>query len=464
MYPRNNASPERIAVGSIYLIADGTIQTTGASVRVMPQGGAADAGAGTLDCDATSGVWHYTPSQGETNYASFMVMVYKASCTSASVTVVTTESAVAGRTSLGSILGTALTETSAGYLAAAFKKLFDVATPLLVASDAMRGTDSAALASAYTATRAGYLDELGPTNMPADLDALISSVDDVLSNLTLMAGAGFATETDSLSAIRDRGDAAWTTGAGGSAPTVEQIRAEIDSNSTQLAAILADTDELQTNQGNWVTATGFSTFDPTSDKVYLGNGAHGGVAATLTLSKFTVTCSTGDAVTFQSTGGNGQGLKCLGNGTGSGTLMVSGATCVVGGGLWVQSANAAGLYVTSTNATAGYFTSTGGGAALKLSGSSFFGTPKLIDLQIWDPVVGDYASLPGSTWDSTTDTLEDIRDNQAGADVSAIADAVWDEALAGHADAGSAGAALSAAGGGATNVTMETTETRMESS
>lgn len=43
------------------------------------------------------------------------------------------------------IHGSALTET-AGQLAAAFTKLFDVATPTLVASDVMRGTDSAALA------------------------------------------------------------------------------------------------------------------------------------------------------------------------------------------------------------------------------------------------------------------------------------------------------------------------------
>lgn len=42
---------------------------------------------------------------------------------------------------------------------------------------------------------------------------------------------------------------------GGSAPTAADIRAEIDANSTQLAAIVADTNELQTNQGNWLTAT-----------------------------------------------------------------------------------------------------------------------------------------------------------------------------------------------------------------
>ena len=41
------------------------------------------------------------------------------------------------------VLGTALTETGAGYLAAALKKLLDVETPLLTAAAAMRGTDGA---------------------------------------------------------------------------------------------------------------------------------------------------------------------------------------------------------------------------------------------------------------------------------------------------------------------------------
>jgi len=109
MYPINNASPERIAVGAIYLIADGTIQTADALVRVMPQGGAAGAGGGTLACDTTSGIWHYIPSQAETNYTSFMVLVYKASCTSACVTVVTTASATPGTTSVASIASGAIT-------------------------------------------------------------------------------------------------------------------------------------------------------------------------------------------------------------------------------------------------------------------------------------------------------------------------------------------------------------------
>ena len=102
MYPKNNASPERIAVGAIYLISDGTIQTAGASVRVRGQGGAWGAGGGTLACDSTSGIWDYIPTQAETNYTSFQVAVYKASCTSACVTIVTTAESTAGTVQVGS--------------------------------------------------------------------------------------------------------------------------------------------------------------------------------------------------------------------------------------------------------------------------------------------------------------------------------------------------------------------------
>ena len=37
--------------------------------------------------------------------------------------------------------------------------------------------------------------------------------------------------------------------------------------SANVALILADTSDLQSNQGQWLTATGFSTFDPASDTV-----------------------------------------------------------------------------------------------------------------------------------------------------------------------------------------------------
>lgn len=42
--------------------------------------------------------------------------------------------------------------------------------------DAMRGTDDAALAANYTATRAGYLDELAAANLPSDIDDLLANM------------------------------------------------------------------------------------------------------------------------------------------------------------------------------------------------------------------------------------------------------------------------------------------------
>lgn len=95
-YPRNAATPPTVAVGSIYAIADGAVQTSGASARVLTAGGSWGAAAGTLSYDATSGCIYYAPTQGETNGEWFIVAVYKASCTAASITVVTSASATAG--------------------------------------------------------------------------------------------------------------------------------------------------------------------------------------------------------------------------------------------------------------------------------------------------------------------------------------------------------------------------------
>ena len=62
---------------------------------------------------------------------------------------------------LTQILGTSLTEGAGGRLAAAFKHLLDVATPALVASEAMRGTDDAATAAAL-AIHDGAIKALAP--------------------------------------------------------------------------------------------------------------------------------------------------------------------------------------------------------------------------------------------------------------------------------------------------------------
>jgi len=226
-YPRNAASPPVIAVGAIYLLADGTIQTTGASARVKTGSGAWGAAAGTLACDSTSGVWTYTPTQAETDAESFLVAVYKSASTSAQVTVATSASATAGysgldwskvtaATSTVSLSGTTISTTQAvasvtaavtvgtnndktgysltagtglgnqtaditGSLSGSVGSISGVTFPAnfstlginssghvlrvtlcdtTTANTDMRGTDGAALASAWTATRAGYLDSV----------------------------------------------------------------------------------------------------------------------------------------------------------------------------------------------------------------------------------------------------------------------------------------------------------------
>ena len=94
MYPKNAASPQRIAIGAVVQISDGAVQTSGVSVSVMPQGGAAGASGGTVAYE--QGIVHYIPTQAETNYASFILIAYKTGCIPVSATIVTTASAVAG--------------------------------------------------------------------------------------------------------------------------------------------------------------------------------------------------------------------------------------------------------------------------------------------------------------------------------------------------------------------------------
>lgn len=104
-YPRNNASPERIAIGPVVAIADGAVQTSGVSVSVRGQGGASGAGSGTTAYD--NGIVQYTPTQGETDFTSFVVVAYKTGCIPAAVTVVTSAASVPGKVDVGAISGDA---------------------------------------------------------------------------------------------------------------------------------------------------------------------------------------------------------------------------------------------------------------------------------------------------------------------------------------------------------------------
>ena len=350
-YPRNAASPPVIAVGAIYLLADGTIQTTGASARVKTGSGAWGAAAGTLACDSDSGVWSYAPTQGETDAESFLVAVYKSASTTAQVTVATSASATAGysgidwgkitaATSTVDLSGTTISASQAvASVSGAVGSISGVTFPanfaaLLINASGhvsrvvlvdtttentdMRGTDGAAVATAWTAARAAYLDSVlqaqnsnqrtvqvtGSNHIAADVhefqaDVLTSAATDatfisevqnglatsaalatvdsnvdtlvaritstLFSGITSMAswlgalagkstdastlaeiqsttaGATFANSTDSLEAIRDRGDAAWAPGEAGSGDASQSTLLAVQDQVEAIAGTLGGT-------------------------------------------------------------------------------------------------------------------------------------------------------------------------------------------------------------------------------
>ena len=106
----------------------------------------------------------------------------------------------------------------------------------------------------------------------ADADTLETLSDELVA----MKGATFDGGTDSLEAIRNRGDAAWITGAGGSAPTVEQIRTEMDSNSSKLAALYAS---IITNAAGADVAADIIAAKAVLDDILADTGTDGVVVA-----------------------------------------------------------------------------------------------------------------------------------------------------------------------------------------
>jgi hypothetical protein len=201
MYPRNAASPPRLAIGPVVQISDGAVQTAGVSVKVIPQGGTEASGAGTVAYSADGAVL-YTPTQAETDYVAVVFVASKTGCIPATLTVVMSASNTPGyagldwskvgnATSTVALTGTTISTSQVvasvtaavtvgtnndktGYsLTQAFPANFaalginssghvsrvTLVDTTTVNSD-MRGTDNAALASAWTATRAGYLDSV----------------------------------------------------------------------------------------------------------------------------------------------------------------------------------------------------------------------------------------------------------------------------------------------------------------
>lgn len=113
------------------------------------------------------------------------------------------------------------------------------------------------------------LNDVSTAQVNAEVDTALGDYDgptnaEMTAAFTEIKGATWST-TDTLEAIRDRGDAAWTT-ADVSGLATSTALATVDGNvdsiledtgttlPATLSTILADTNELQTNQGDWATA------------------------------------------------------------------------------------------------------------------------------------------------------------------------------------------------------------------
>jgi hypothetical protein len=300
MYARNAASPEPIAIGAVVQISDGAVQTSGCTVRIKPIGVAEADGGGTT-AYSTDGIVLYTPTQGETNYTSFILIAKKTGCIPACVTVVTTASSVPGRTmpADGSITAAviatdaidadaiktdAVTEIQSGLstltqtqvtggayalnsASFAFDAALDFTTTQKAATLArvtlvdttttntdMRGTDNAALAATALNTATwtnGLATNLGTTNstVATNLDATVSS--------RLAAASYTAPANSDITAIKAKTDNLPTDPADQSAveaaitaatsplATAANLATVAGYLDTEIADILADTNELQ---------------------------------------------------------------------------------------------------------------------------------------------------------------------------------------------------------------------------
>lgn len=212
MYPRNAASPPRIAIGAVVQISDGAVQSAGVSVAVRAEGGAETAGGGTVSYGASSSIVYYAPTQAETNYTAFVVVAYKTGCIPVAQTIVTSASSTAGKVDVSHFGGTAVTGR-------------DIGASVLLSPGTGTGQislTSGAVTAGTVSDKTGYALSASQTfDLTGNVSGSVGSVTGAVTVGTNNDKTGYA-----LSAT---GSAAMTEGyaALGAAPTLPQILYEI---------------------------------------------------------------------------------------------------------------------------------------------------------------------------------------------------------------------------------------------
>jgi len=295
MYPKNAASPPRVSIGPVVAIADGAVQTSGVSVKVLPEGGSASAGGGTIAYE--EGIVHYVPTQAETNYTAFVLIAYKASCIPATTTVVTTAASTAGQVVTAS--GTVTTLTNLPAITANWLTATGIAADAITAAKVASDVTTEIQSGLATAAALTVIDDFLDTEVAAILAAVdtevaaIKAKTDYLPSATAGAAGGvFIAGSNAATSITTAltanitgnlsGSVGSVTGAVGSvasggitaasiatnaidadalaADAVTEIQSGLATASalstvagyldTEVAAILADTNELQTDWAN----------------------------------------------------------------------------------------------------------------------------------------------------------------------------------------------------------------------
>jgi hypothetical protein len=251
---RKNIASQKVSA-QLTSKTDGSAVTTGTTnIFVTKDGGTQTAGLGTITHKG-NGLWEYLPTQAETN-ADYIVFTFSnTSAVIASPQVYTISFDPHNVTSLGltNLDTTVSSRSTFNPTTDTVANVTTVATTTSVTNDV--GITQGAADKVWDTTTRALTDKANFTiaGTKTTLDALNDiAATAVVSNGAITTLAGAVVNVDLVDVTTTNTDMRGTDNAllasGYTAP-----------DNASITSILADTNELQTNQGNWLTATGFST-------------------------------------------------------------------------------------------------------------------------------------------------------------------------------------------------------------
>jgi len=376
--------------------------------------GVAEGDGGGTTAYSTDGIVYYTPTQAETNYTSFILIAKKTGSIPVALTVVTTASSVPGRTMPADGSVTAAVIANGAIDAATFAADVDAEILSYIVDDATR-IDATSLNTATVTSIPAILDDTGTAGV------VVASASK--TGYTLTATTGLGNQTANITGtITTATNVTTVNGIGAGVITASAL-------ATDAVAEIAD--------GVWdEDATGHQT------QGTFGQAIGDPVADTNSIFKATVTDATGATV--------GVDVAAVLDDTGTAGVVVAsgsktGYTLTATTGLGNQTANITGTITTVTTAT--NVTTVNGLAAGVITAASIatgaidadsLATDAVSEIAdgVWDEALAGHAGAGSAGLALSTAS-------SGGVDPSVLADAIWDEALSGHTTAGTAGKAVS---------------------